>query len=357
MTRPPAILHVSSMRGWGGGENQVRLLVRELARAGVRQSCLCPDESPLAARLGNLALPVMPVTWRSGSDPRALVAIYQAARDYDIVHCHDAQALQMALLPARLRGKRIVAARRVRFKTNAFKWNRADRVIAVSETVRQRLLEDGIDARRIVVIHSGTDLEETRAVKTLSPTLRSRLGIATDAFVAGSAAAFIAPKNLTLIPEAAARLPDVHWLLAGDGPERARVEAAIATHGVADRVHLLGWLADARAMLKELDLYVSTSVDDGLGNSITESLALRVPVIAANAGGPAEILAPIHEQTGAVLFEPRAAAALAATVERLRDDAALRAAVIAAQDARFNDFAIARTAAATVQLYYDLVKS
>jgi glycosyltransferase involved in cell wall biosynthesis len=357
MSRAPAVLHVSSMRGWGGGENQVRLLMRELARTQVRQLCVCPADSPLAARLANLGLPVQPIAWRTSSDPRALFAIARLLKGFDIVHCHDANALQMTLLPAMLRGTRIVASRRTRFKTNALKWNRADRVIAVSETVRARLLDDGIKPDRIVVIHSGTDLAETRAVKTLEPTLRQKLRLPAGAFVAGSAAAFVAPKNLPLIAEAAAMLPAVHWLLAGDGPERARVQAAIATHEVTDRVHLLGWLPEARAMLRELDLYVSTSVDDGLGNSITESFALRVPVVAADAGGPAEILRPIQAQTGAVLFEPRDAAALAAVVERMRTDAALRAQVVAAQDARFGDFAVERTAAATVELYYELLNA
>jgi glycosyltransferase involved in cell wall biosynthesis len=342
------------MRAWGGGENQVRLLVRELAKAGVRQLCVCPADSPLAQRLANLNLPVQPIRWRSSSDPRVLFALWKALDRFDIVHCHDAQALQMTLLPAKLRGIPVIAARRVRFKTSAFKWNRADRVVAVSETVRERLIADGIEPGRIVVIHSGTDMTETRGVRSQVPSLRNQLGVPGDAFVAGSAAAFSAPKNLTLIPQAAALLPDVHWLLAGEGPERARIEAAIAANDVADRVHLLGWLADARALLKELDVYVSTSVDDGLGNSITESLALQVPVIAADAGGPAEILRPIHARTGSVLFEPRSAQALAAAVTRVRADAQLRAEIVALQDVRFADFAIEKTAAATLELYDEM---
>ncbi|MGQ0560467.1 MAG: glycosyltransferase [Gemmatimonadota bacterium] len=356
MSQPISVVHVSSNRSWGGGENQVRLLMRELAARDVRQLCVCPAGSPLSERLGRLNLPVKPITWATSSDPRALFAIARTIRDFDIAHCHDAAALQLALLPAKLRGVRMVGSRRVRFKTSALKWNRADRVIAVSQTVRSELLKSGVRPEQIVVIHSGSDLEESRSVQPLRPSFRERLGIPADAFVAGSAAAFHAPKNLTLIPEAAAQLPAVHWLIAGDGPERARIEAAIAQHGVRERVHLLGWLEDARPMLKELDAYVSTSLDDGLGNSITESLALRVPVIAAAAGGPEEIMRPIEEQTHAVLFEPRAAQALARKINQLRD-LEVRAAVIAAQDQRFATFAIARTASRTLDLYRELLAS
>ncbi|MGQ0813457.1 MAG: glycosyltransferase [Gemmatimonadota bacterium] len=353
---PVSVLHVSSNRAWGGGENQVRLLMRELSKANVRQLCLCPDDSPLAERLRYLNFPIRGVSWRSGSDLRAFFAIARALRDFAIVHCHDAHALQLAMIPAKLRGVKIAASRRVRFKTSALKWNRADIVIAVSQTVRAELLIAGVNADKIRVIHSGTDLEETRAVKPLEPSLRQRIGLSADTFVAGCAAAFHPPKNLTIIPEAAALLPDVHWLIAGDGAERANIEAAIAGHNVRERVHLLGWLDDARPMLKELDAYVSTSLDDGLGNSITESLALRIPVIAADAGGPAEIMRPIHEQTNAVLFEPRNAAALVTTLKRLRD-AETRKKVIDGQDERFKAFEIQRTASATLQLYHELLST
>jgi glycosyltransferase involved in cell wall biosynthesis len=91
-----------------------------------------------------------------------------------------------------------------------------------------------------------------------------------------------------------------------------------------------------------------------LGNSVTESLALRVPVLSANAGGGAEIVRPVHDQTGAVLFEPGDAASLAQAVRRLREPG-MRARVIAAQDERFRDFAIERTAAATLDVYREVL--
>ena len=350
----PSVLHVSSNRQWGGGENQVRLLMRELMKYDVRQLCVCPADSPLAQRLTYLELPVKPVTWRSGSDPRALFAIANALKGFDVVHCHDAAALQLALLPAKLRGVRIVAARRVRFKTSAVKWNRSDKVVAVSQTVREELLKSGVKDDKIVVIHSGTDLDETRAVNKLKPPLRERFHLGSDSFVAGNAGAFHPGKRQVLIPEAAAMLPDVHWFLAGDGPERANIEAAIADHNVADRVHLLGWLSDARAMLKELDVYVSTSIDDGLGNSITESLALQIPVLVADAGGPAEIMRPITGKAGPVIFPPDNAQSLAKAIEKLRDPERRRR-IVEAQDERFADFDIRHTAAMTMGIYAAVV--
>ena len=351
---PPRILHLDSSSTWGGGQNQIRLLMRELAKVDVEQLCVCPLGSALAERLRAERLPVFPIAWRGGTDVRALWRVARALPRYDIVHCHDAHALQIALLPARLLGKKIVAARRVPFKTSALKWNRADVVVAVSEYVRQNLLRDGVLAERIRVIHSGTDAEETNAVHPLVPPVRQRYHLPAEAFVVASAASLVPVKGQSIIPEAAALLPDVHWFIAGAGPLKAELETAIAEHGVTDRVQLLGWLADARRLFKEADAYLSASIDDGLGNSITESLAMHVPVISANGGGGAEIMRPVHERTDAVLYEAGNAESLARVITRLRD-AATRAEVIAAQDARFPDFDIRRTSSQTLELYRQLV--
>jgi glycosyltransferase involved in cell wall biosynthesis len=349
------ILHLDSSSSWGGGQNQVRLLMRELARGGVEQLCVCPHNSALAQRLQAKGLPVRGITWQGGADPRALWSISRAMRDFDIVHCHDAHALQLAMLPSALLRKKLMAARRVPFTTSAFKWNRPDRVIAVSETVRKVLINSGVDPWRIRVIHSGTDLQETRAVTPLQPSMRERYNLPPDTFVIGNAAFFVAWKGQLTIPPAAALLPDVHWFVAGDGPMKSEIEAAIARYDVADRVHLLGWLPDARQLLKEVDGYVSTSTEDGLGNSVTESLALQIPVLAANAGGGAEIMRPVHERTHAVLFEAGDAKSLAQAVQRLRKPD-VRKQVIAAQGERFADFAIERTAAATLDLYREVMR-
>ena len=353
--KPIAVLHLDSSTGWGGGQNQIRLLMRELARTDVRQLCVCPKGSPLEARLQKEGLPVRAIAWSGGADPRAVWSVGQIMRDYDIVHCHDAHALQIAALPAKLQRKKLIGARRVPFTTSAFKWNLADRVVAVSNTVRNVLTQSGIDPWRIRVIHSGTDLQETRAVQPLQPTMRERFALAPGTFVVANAAYFVAWKGQLTIPSAAALLPDVHWFVAGDGPMKDEIIASIAKHNVGARVHMLGWLPDARQLLKESDAYVSASTEDGLGNSVTESLALRIPVISADAGGGAEIVRPVHDKTGAVLFEPGNPQSLADVITQLRQ-AGVREKVIAAQDERFADFAIERTAQMTKDLYHEVLR-
>lgn len=350
-----SVLHLDGGRVWAGGQNQVRLLMRELESRGVRQLCLCPRGSGLERRLREEGLPVEGIAWRGGTDPRAILAVTRRAIDFDVVHCHDAHALQVAILPARIARRKIVAARRVHFPTSRRKWNLADRVVAISETVREALLRSGVAPHRIRAIHSGIRAEELTTLEPLVPTLRERLGIADEAFLVGNIGHLHAYKGQRVIPEAAAATA-VHWVIIGEGPERSALEERIARFGVGDRVHLAGAIPDARRALQEMDLFVFSSTDEPLGTSVLDAMAARIPVIGADAAGSREILAPVHERTGTSLFPPGDAAALAALVRRLAEDPAQRVAMIAAQDERLEDYRVDRTAEATLGLYRELLE-
>lgn len=350
-----SVLHLDGGRVWAGGQNQVRLLMRELEERGVRQLCLCPRGSGLERRLREEGLPVEGIAWRGGTDPRAIFAIARRVRGFDVVHCHDAHALQVAILPARLRRVPIVAARRVHFTTSARKWNAADRVVAISETVHGALLRSGVAPHRIREIWSGIDADEVVGRPPFEPTLRERLGIAPDAYVVGNIGHLHRYKGQSVIPAAAEHLADVHWIIIGEGPERAAIEAAIDAHGVAGRVHLTGFLPDARRALREFDAFAFTSPDEPLGTSVLDAMAAGVPVIGADAAGSREILAPVHAVAEASLYPPGDGAALAARVRRLLEEPELRRRILAAQAERLDDYRIERTVERTLAVYRELV--
>ncbi|HEY8483386.1 MAG TPA: glycosyltransferase [Longimicrobiales bacterium] len=350
-----AVLHLDGGRRWAGGQNQVRLLMRELRARGVRQLCLAPRGSPLEARLHDEGLPVRGIPWNGALDPRAMAAVARAIRGFPLVHCHDAHALQVALLPARLTGARVVASRRVHFRTSALKWNRADRVIAISETVRHALLQSGVHPHRVRKIYSGVDADEVAALPGLCPPLRERLALGTGAFLIGNIGHLHGYKGQDVIPRAAARLPGTHWVIVGEGPRRAELEAAARALGVADRVHLTGFIPDARRVLRELDLFVFCSTDEPLGTSLLDAMAQDIPIIAANAAGAAEVLGPVHEETGATLYAPGDEAELARRVRTVRENPGLRAAMLAAQRRRLEDFLVTMTAERTLAVYQELM--
>jgi glycosyltransferase involved in cell wall biosynthesis len=352
----PSVLHIDGGHGWAGGQNQVRLLVRELQVMGLKQLCICPAGSPLEQRLQLEGLPVRGIRWRGASDPRAVIAIARAMREFHVAHCHDAHALQAAIIPGKVLATPIVATRRVSFDTNAFKWNRASRVIAISEAVRDKLLRSGVSADRIRLVYSGIDVQEVRSLAPARPTLRERAGIDTHAFVAGNIGSLVGYKNQIIITESARDTDGVRWILIGEGRERASIENAIQARGVSNLVVLAGEITDARRTLREMDLFVFTSIGEALGTSVLDAMAAGVPVIAADSAGPAEVLRPVHDETGCTLYNPRDARSLATLVQRAHDNADARHAMIVAQNRRIEDFRSERTAMLTLDVYREVLR-
>ena len=145
-----------------------------------------------------------------------------------------------------------------------------------------------------------------------------------------------ANKGFDVLIRAVARLPGVHALIAGEGPERDALEDCARREGVAGRVYLPGWRQDAGALLAACDVFVSSSRTEPLGNMVLEAWSARRPVVAAAADGPRELITPngIFGREG-VLVNIDDADALADGIRAVMDDAARSTAMVAAGRARF----------------------
>lgn len=319
----PAVLHVASGREWRGGQAQVLLLARALQSLDVTQQVVTGRGTELARRLHTAGVPVRESAWGPSLDPRVLRAISAALPGADLVQAHDAHALRLAAWATR--GRRpLVAVRRVAFPLRrAGWWARADRVIAVSDAVRAQLLRDGLDPARVVTIPSAVDAAALRTA--VRPGARAHHGLPPAGPLAVTVAALSAEKGHATLLAAAALLrhdlPDLHWALAGAGPERPALEREAMRLAVADRVHWLGQVEEVAALLAEADVAVVPSLTEGLGTAALEALAVGTPLVASRVGGLAEILSD-----GAGLgVPPGDAGALAAAVRRVVAEPGLRA--------------------------------
>jgi glycosyltransferase involved in cell wall biosynthesis len=294
------------------------LLARELARLGdVAQVVVTGRGSELSTRLAEDGVPVRPVTWRMGLDPRVLPALTAAlAGEAVVVHAHDAHAVTLAGAAALLRRRPLVATRRVDFplRRRGF-WGRATRVIAISDAVAEVLAADGIGRERITVVHSGVDLAAVRRTTRLG--IRERLGLPPGTVVLANVAALVPHKDhATLLRTAAAvagRLPDAHWVVAGAGPEREALERLRSTLGLERRVHLLGQVEEPARLIADADCFVMSSCEEGLGTAVLDAMALGIAVASTSAGGLPEML----KDGAGVLAPPRDPVALADAVARL----------------------------------------
>ena len=121
-------------------------------------------------------------------------------------------------------------------------------------------------------------------------------------------------KGFDVLIRALARLPDVYAVIAGEGPERAALEALARDLGVADRLRLPGWRSDTAALLAMADIFVCSSRHEPLGNVVLEAFSARRPVVAAAADGPRALIA---DGTDGVLVPVEDADALAQAIAAL----------------------------------------
>lgn len=308
------VLQVDSGREWRGGQNQVQLLCRELGHdAEIEQVLITKQDSELARRAAADGTTVQGTAWEIGLDPRAWWHLRRTISAFqpDIIHVHDSHALTLAATVAL--GRTLVATRRVDFHVGRFgAWRRPDRIIAVSDAVRQMLIGDGIAADAIAVVPDGIDPEEIRRAAVPALDMRSQLRLPAKALLAVNAAALVDHKDQRTLIRAAlyARSlePQLHWVIAGEGPLRAALTAEIAKLELQGRVHLVGWIDRIEALIAEASIFVMSSKTEGLGSVILNALALGRPVVATTAGGIPEIL------PAEVLVPPGAAEALAQKV-------------------------------------------
>ena len=353
---PLHVAHVSTERGYGGGEVQVLLLMQALAGCGVEQTLVAPPESELARRAAERGHRVVPVGLRHAFDVVSAARLARVLRAVDVAHLHTGRASWLGSLAARwARVPRVVTRRTMRRIRRGARssWTYAAPtvVLAVSDAIASVVQRAGVDASRIRVVPDAVD-EARLAGARAREVARAQLGIDAAAFVVLCMGKLAHGKGVDLLVQAAASVPDARFLVAGDGPERARLEALARELGVAARICFLGFRADVGDLLQACDVLVMPSRHEGLGNAAMEAMHVGRPVVAARVGGLAELVR--HEQSG-LSFSVGDVPALAAQLNRLRASPELAAQLAAGGRARLDDGLRLRSVlAAHLEVYREL---
>jgi len=169
---------------------------------------------------------------------------------------------------------------------------RADGVIAVSDALKRRMIELGIETGKIATIRNGVD----RAVFYPRDRMEARrkLGLDPQSRVIVTASALVPLKGIDRLIDAMALMRDANAKLyvIGEGPERVALETRIAKHGLTDRVLLIGSRpqAELAEWYSAADLFCLASHREGCPNVVIEALACGLPVVAADVGGVGELV-------------------------------------------------------------------
>ena len=324
------VLHVEAGRHLYGGARQVVYLIGGLQGRGVTNLLACPPGSAIAAAATPCAR-IHPIPMRGDFDPglvRRLQRLIRRTRP-DLVHLHSRRGADWAGgLAARLTGTPCVLSRRVdnpepRWLV-ALKYRLYDRVITISEGIRQVLLAEGVPPARLRCVHSAVDAEPFQR-----PCERDRFqatfGLPPDAITLGVIAQLIPRKGhrylLQVLPELLAEYPRLHVLLFGQGPLRHTLEQDVARRGLAPHVHFTGFRTDLAEVLPCLDLVVHPADKEGLGVALLQAAAAGVPIVASRAGGIPEI---VRQGENGLLVPAGDTAALRTALRTLLADPVLR---------------------------------
>ncbi len=171
-----------------------------------------------------------------------------------------------------------------------------DGFIAVAANHGRHLIErERFPAEKVYVIPNGVDTYRFRSLPDSGLAVRTKLGIPTAAPVCGIVAALRAEKNHTLFLRAAAltakQRPDAHFIIVGDGPERAKLERVAIEAGVASSTHFIGSRSDIPQVLSAFDVFALTSHNEANPVSILEAMACEIPVVSTRVGSVAESVA------------------------------------------------------------------
>jgi glycosyltransferase involved in cell wall biosynthesis len=226
------------------------------------------------------------------------------------------------------------------------------RIIAVSQEVSRRYAEAlRVPAHKLAVVRNAIRVPPIG--RTPDPALRAALVRGRPDYVVLTLARLHPQKGHSYLLAAAAQVPDATFVLAGDGPLRAELEAQAHKLGVADRCVFLGDRPDVPDLLAAADVLVLPSLFEGLPVSVLEAMAAERPVVATRIGGTDEAVA--HELNG-LLVPPRDPTALASAIRRLQTDPALARRLAAAGRERVErEFSTEVTAGLVMRIYDEVM--
>lgn len=304
MTEPRVLQVVLSLNP-GGTERLVIELIRRLHDQVPMAVCCLDEPGRWAAEVTQLHVPLQSLGRRPGFHPSLGRSIARLAREHraSIVHCHHYSPFVYGCL-ARLwqPGLTVVYTEHGRLSdanpsprrrvANQILGRIPRAVYAVSENLRQHMIDEGLDSGVVGVIYNGI---EPGSVPSGPARLRVRqqLGVGDEVVVVGTIARLDPVKDLGTLIRAIDAVPasvPILLMVVGDGPERGALESLARECDHPARVRFVGQRDDAREWLTGCDAYVNSSVSEGVSLTILEAMAARLPVVATRVGGTPEVV-------------------------------------------------------------------
>ncbi len=328
MKKPLRILHVETGMNLYGGALQVHYLLRGLAdRENIESTLVCPNGSAIAEVTMENVKTLHAVPMEGDLDllfiPRLMSIIKK--ENPDIIHLHSRRGADiLGGIAAKLTGKRCILTRRVDNPENrvwaSVKYRLYDRIITISEGIREVLICEKIPPRKITCVHSAVDMDLYGQTCDREWFLKE-FGLKQTSRVCGTVAQFIDRKGhrflIRAIPEILKTVPEAVFLFLGKGPIEDQLKSHCHELGIEKHVLFVGFRNDLDRIMGCLDLVIHPALMEGLGVSLLQAAAAGVPIVGTRAGGIPEI---VRDGVNGFLIPPSNVQSITDTVVKILTD-------------------------------------
>ncbi len=313
--RKQHVLHVTHNMAFGGTEQVIKQIISGVDSHRFFSSVICIDGKigEIGQQMVDQGVEVYSIYRGPGLDKRAIAELRALIKQahVDIVHCHQYTPFCYGVFAAMLLNVKVLFTEHGRFYPDRFTWKRrlanqllyrlADRITCISKATRKALdYYEWIPEKKIEVIYNG--VSEPHVDKGSSG-VRTALEISPGTLVLGTISRLDSIKNQVMMIEALATYlennKDVALILAGDGPERSRLEARAQALGVSTNVHFTGFITNTGDYLDAIDVFLLTSFSEGTSMTLLEAMALGKVIVATAVGGTVEVID--HGRTGLLI--------------------------------------------------------
>jgi len=329
------ILQITTHLDYGGIPNYIVTLSRALTQKGHKVSVISGG-GPMVKQLEDSGIRHLEFDLRTKSEispkllffmPKLLSIIKKEKPD--ILHAHTRVTQVLSQIARKKTNVKYVSTCHGFFKPKGARvlfpcWG--DRVIAISEAVRKHLLDDfGVDDNKVKLIYNGIDLskfsDDSSAEEKAE--FKTKIGLK-DGKVVGIISRLSDVKGHEYLFEAIAmvakKYPGIQLLVVGDGPLKEKFIKKVKALGISDKVFFRASTYNVAKYLSIIDIFAMPTLQEGLGLSIIEAMAMGKPVIASDVAGVRTLIK--DGETG-LLVLARDPNAIKNAIERLLHDKAL----------------------------------
>ena len=334
------VIHIIGGGEYGGAEDHIIQLLKQLKERDIEPQVICFYDALFSKRLREAGIPVTVLDYKR-FDLRLFNGIRRVLEEEqpDVVHTHGVKANFFGRISAGKAGVPLlvttvhsllrydyenpVSYRLAKFLEDATR-KRSDYFVAISHTIEKELAKSKVPAEKIQLVSHGID---TKRFSPQPDAAADELGLEwkdgnQQKILIGAVGRLQDVKGFSHFIDACARLEKerpglCRFVLIGDGPNRSALEQQVKKRKLEHCFRFAGFREDVDHCLKALDLYVSSSLSEGLGLAVMEALASGTPVVTTGVGGVTDFA--VHEDN-ALVINPGNADEIAAALLRLIDE-------------------------------------